>query len=248
MTDAVEGAARKPRPRKSATSTTPLIIPDGESFEAKPPQQNGSILLPDAGSGDIELGPKLKQVRLAKSWTLEQASKATGVARSTLSKIENGLMSPTFDILQKVARGLELDIVEFFDNRGSSDAFGRRTITRRGEGRVFPGRTYQHELLCTELVRKRFLPFRAEITARTLSEFSGWVRHEGEEFLLVLAGCVEVHTEFYEPATLNEGDCIYFDSRMGHAVVSTSRENATVVWICSDSDLEISVGSRTEVG
>jgi len=46
-------------------------------------------------------------------------------------------------------------------------------------------------------------------------------------------GTVQVLTEFYEPTLLNKGDSMYFDSRMGHCCLSTSPEDALVLWVCS---------------
>jgi formylmethanofuran dehydrogenase subunit D len=43
---------------------------------------------------------------------------------------------------------------------------------------------------------------------------------------------VLVYTEEYEPLALSEGDSTYFDSTMGHAVVSTSKDDALVLWVC----------------
>ncbi|MDO7554710.1 MAG: cupin domain-containing protein, partial [Oceanospirillaceae bacterium] len=80
---------------------------------------------------------------------------------------------------------------------------------------------------------KRMVPFKSRVRARTLEEFGGWVKHEGEELLLVLEGDILVYTEEYEPLALSEGDSTYFDSTMGHAVVSTSEADALVLWVCS---------------
>ncbi|HBJ28965.1 cupin domain-containing protein, partial [Cobetia sp.] len=63
-----------------------------------------------------------------------------------------------------------------------------------------------------------------------------WVRHDGEEFLMVLAGSILLYSEFYEPLPLGEGDSIYFDSDMGHALVSTSEEDAIVLSVCTRND------------
>jgi Cupin domain. len=48
----------------------------------------------------------------------------------------------------------------------------------------------------------------------------------------VLEGDVLVYTEEYAPLPLSEGDSTYFDSTMGHAVVSVSKEDALVLWVC----------------
>jgi transcriptional regulator with XRE-family HTH domain len=179
------------------------------------------------------LGQRLKRIRFDKSWTLEDVSQRTGVARSTLSKIENGQMSPTYDVLQKIVRGTGLDIVELFDSRQQNAPSGRCSVTRRGEGKPHLTHTYHHELLATDLAHKQILPFKSRVAARSLDEFPHWVRHQGEEFLYVLSGRIQLHTEFYAPAVLDAGDSAYFDSKMGHAIISLSEEDAEILWTCT---------------
>jgi len=54
----------------------------------------------------LDLGARVRDLRKARNWTLEQAAGQAGLARSTLSKIENGQMSPTYEALKKLATGL----------------------------------------------------------------------------------------------------------------------------------------------
>jgi mannose-6-phosphate isomerase-like protein (cupin superfamily) len=75
------------------------------------------------------------------------------------------------------------------------------------------------------------VPFKTIVRARNISEFKEWVRHDGEEFLLVLSGSVVFYSEFYEPVELNEGDSVYYDATMGHIVVSLSPEDAQILWV-----------------
>ena len=63
-----------------------------------------------------------------------------------------------------------------------------------------------------------------------MDEFDGWVRHDGEEFLYVLTGVVQLFTEFYEPVEMRRGDSAYYDGSMGHNVISVSDEDATILW------------------
>ena len=60
------------------------------------------------------LGDRLKVRRISLGLTLEQASQRTGVARSTLSKIEHEQMSPSFQIMKKLATGLDIDVPQLF--------------------------------------------------------------------------------------------------------------------------------------
>ncbi len=182
-----------------------------------------------------ELGPRVRALRSQKSWTLESAAKATGLARSTLSKIENGQMSPTYDALLKLAQGFAVDISELFEPHAAEASpaagSGRRSITRAGQGQTLPTPVYQHRLLCNDLSNKRMTPFHSTVTARAFADFADWDRHEGEELLYVLQGEVELFTEFYEPERLGVGDCAYLDSRMGHRVISRSDADAQLLWV-----------------
>ncbi|MGI9385463.1 MAG: helix-turn-helix domain-containing protein [Methyloligellaceae bacterium] len=183
----------------------------------------------------LKLGERVREIRKLNKWTLEEASKQTGLARSTLSKIENDQMSPTFDVVQKLASGLGIPMPQLFRPSNRRQTMGRRAVTRKGEGRAHPTPTYEHELLCNELTNKLMIPFKSWIRARDFEEFGGWVRHDGEEFLYVLDGELTFYSEFYEPVTLSRGDSIYYDSGMGHACVSVSEKDAEILWICTPS-------------
>nr|WP_208020289.1 XRE family transcriptional regulator [Pseudoteredinibacter isoporae] len=180
----------------------------------------------------LQLGKRLKEIRLANSLTLEEASNLTGLARSTLSKIENEQISPTFQAVQKLTKGLGIDIPQLFvPPADGPEANGRRDVTRKDEGRAHPTSTYEHELLASDISHKKMVPFKCTVRARSFDDFEDWVRHEGEEFLLVLSGQVAVHTEFYEPVELEEGDSMYYDAKMGHCLVSLSEDDAQVLWV-----------------
>ena len=78
-----------------------------------------------------QLGPALRQLRAA-GLTLQELSQRTGLASSTLSKIENNLISPTYDSILKLADGLEIDVAQLFDPRSIEMSLGRRSVTRDG--------------------------------------------------------------------------------------------------------------------
>ena len=181
----------------------------------------------------LQLGKRLREIRQSLSLTLEEASKKTGLARSTLSKIENEQISPTFTAVQKLANGLQIDIPQLFAKPHSTMASGRRVLTKAGAGTPHPTSTYEHELLSTDLARKKMVPFKTRVRARSFNDFGDWVRHEGEEFLLVLEGELALYTEFYEPVVMAVGDSMYYDANMGHALVSLSEKDALVLWIAA---------------
>jgi transcriptional regulator with XRE-family HTH domain len=181
----------------------------------------------------LNLGLRVRELRRSLGWTLEEAATRAGLARSTLSKIENGQMSPTYDALKKLAQGLAISVPQLFTPPSKAQVTGRMAVTKLGEGQAQATATYEHELLAPSLTKKQMLPYRATIRARDFQEFDGWVRHDGEEFLYVLTGIVRLYTEFYEPVDLRRGDSAYYDAAMGHNVISLSEEDATILWVTS---------------
>lgn len=208
------------------------ILGEGESVvdaaaNAPAPTPTNNPVAPNLS----ELGQMVREARKAKGWTLEETGRRAGIGRSTLSKIENNQTSPGFDIVHRLTQTLDLKTPNLFLQSGKSDISGRRDVTRAGQGETIQTATYAHELLCNDLTSKSMLPYVSTIKARDISEFGDWIRHRGEEFMYVLSGALELHTEHYRPLTMEAGDSVYYDSGMGHGCVSTSQEDAVVLWV-----------------
>lgn len=182
----------------------------------------------------VAIGAQLKAIRTNNKLTLEEASKRTGLARSTLSKIENEQISPTFTVMQKLAAGLDIELPQLFTKPQALQATGRRDVTPRGAGRAHVTSTYEHELLATQISNKKMMPYKSCVHARSFEDFGEWVRHQGEEFLLVLDGEVQLLTEYYEPVNLAAGDSVYYDATMGHLVISVSEQDANILWVTAE--------------
>ncbi|MGY8705241.1 XRE family transcriptional regulator [Bradyrhizobium sp. 18BD] len=186
-----------------------------------------------------QLGQCLKAARQARGLTLKQVAERTGMALSTLSKVENGLMSLTYDKLVQLTSGLKMEIAELFNPAVAAPVQGRpvtarRSISRAGQGQVITTKFYTYTYQCTDLIGKRMVPIVAEVRARSLEEFGPLLRHGGEEYFLVTSGRVAVHTEFYAPEILDEGDGIYLDSTMGHAYLNAGEaSSAKGVCLCT---------------
>jgi len=175
----------------------------------------------------------LRALRRAANLTLNELALRSGLAASTLSKIENDQMSPTYDTLLNLAEGLSIDISELVTGGRGVSVNGRKAVTRRGEGIVHKTPQYDYEMLCNDIANRQFVPLLAKVKANSLLQFDGLISHAGEEFVFVLDGQVELHTEFYSPTYLERGDCCYFDSTMGHALINPHDAPAQVLWVCS---------------
>lgn len=167
-----------------------------------------------------------------------QLAAASGLAASTLSKVENGHISLTYDNLIRLADGLGVDLGQLVASdpdaaRPQPPTTARFTVTRVGDRPQLPAGVYGYEPLVAELTSKLMDPTVVRVRARKKEDFAHLVSHPGEEFVYVLSGAVEVHTEYYAPTRLEAGDSIYFDASMGHAYVTVSDEEATILNICA---------------
>lgn len=78
------------------------------------------------------------------------------------------------------------------------------------------------------------VPLELLVRARSVDEFDHWSQHRGEEFVYVLSGAIEIHTEHYAPFRLGRGESAYFDSSMRHLYISVSPEDAHVLSVSHD--------------
>ncbi len=209
------------------------------------PKQATSAVAPTAAPQESErqipnLGDCLRAIRSRRRLSLADVSAATGLAQSTLSRIENNQLSPTYDKLVQLSRGLQIDIAELFSSGVETQPqhkLTRRTFSPPGTGKVLTVGSSIYSYVCAELSAKRMTPMIAEVRARNIEESNGLLAHPGEEFTYVLAGRVQLHTEFYEPLLLETGACVYFDSTMRHTYVAMDDAPAKILCVCSIGDL-----------
>jgi transcriptional regulator with XRE-family HTH domain len=181
-----------------------------------------------------QIGARLKEIRRALDRTLAQVGEATGVSISNLSKIENNQISPSFDIMKRICDGLGVSIEDFMHPGAKSVVSGRKTTTRRDEGDHFTSGQYDYRAHASEISRKAMVPLEIRVRARKVEEFDHWSQHRGEEFVYVLSGAIEIHTEHYAPFRLDRGESGYFDSNMRHVYISVSKEDARVLSVSHD--------------
>jgi transcriptional regulator with XRE-family HTH domain len=171
---------------------------------------------------------KIREIRKSKGLTLEALSAACGLSVSQLSKIENGKARLTFETALALSGLLKVPVTAFLSNPPLVH-IARRSISRAGSGIVHETPGLRFEVLCSDFKEKRNVFWRVVISARTIEEGDGWRSHPGEEFLHLLEGVLDLHTEHYEPVRLNVGDSILFDASMRHAYVAAGEGDAVVL-------------------
>jgi len=165
---------------------------------------------------ELNLGGKIRDLRVEKGLTLKQVSEKTGFSTALLSQIENNIVSPPISTLWKIAEALDVKLTYFFQQVPieKKDYF----IVRKGNAKP----VFRHESRFTHTYYSLGYGKEARKMDPFLVEFSGEeehtepMSHGGEEFIYVLKGKMElIYGEKH--IILNEGDSIYFDSRVAHA-------------------------------
>jgi transcriptional regulator with XRE-family HTH domain len=181
------------------------------------------------------VGNRLRAVRKEQGLTLKQLSARSRVPLSTLSKIELGQVSVSYEKFLAVAHALEVDIAALFDARASTAeaaAGSKRLVVVRSVPEASPrydADNYQYRMLATDFPGKRMTPLHGVIVARQLAQFPDYIRHAGQEFVVVLSGRVRIHFETGEVVDLARHESAYFDSGTGHVYLSTGKGQAQVL-------------------
>ncbi len=180
------------------------------------------------------IGAGIKRFRLQKKWSLKELSEHSGVPLSTLSKVENGQMSLKLEKLLRVSAALGIDVMQLVQpaepEAPAALVTGRRSLTRHGDAKITQTENTRYEYHASDFSRRLLTPVVIEVLPGRNPEP---VKHQGEEFIFVIEGRVEVLTEFYEPAVLEVGESLYIDSTMAHNVRALDGKPARVLNVSS---------------
>jgi transcriptional regulator with XRE-family HTH domain len=181
-------------------------------------------------------GVRLRTARKKLGWTLAQLSERSGVSIPTISRAERGQLALGYENFASLGHALGMDMNAMFAEPGVKPArLAGPVLTRAGEGVVYRGLSFDYEFLGTAAAGKRMSPVVGTVHARRIHGPEDYSSHSGEEFVYVLSGEVEVHFEDGQVVRLARGDALYYDSHIGHAFISVSRQLARIVG-CTTSE------------
>ncbi len=169
------------------------------------------------------IGQQLTKLRRELGTTLAEVAQRTGVSVSFLSSLERGYANASIATLQKLARLYKTSVLSFF-----SDTDHTRRLVRPRERKILrPNPGVQMELLA--FGRNAMEPHVFRIAPG--ADSGGSYSHEGEEFIYVLQGKVEVWLDEIEHYTLEPGDSLYFESPRAHRWQSLSEKETLLLWV-----------------
>lgn len=183
-------------------------------------------------AAEKSVGEKIKQIRELKKVSLEEMAERSGMDIALISKIEEEKNVPSLAPLIKIARALGVRLGTFLDD---SDSYGP-VVVRSGEyhkGVRFTSQsseTREHLnffSLAFDKAGRNMEPFIVDIEPGLQSDYM-LSSHEGEEFIYVLDGSIEINygKEIYK---LEKGDSIYLDSIVLHNVHAGNNQSARIL-------------------
>jgi len=186
----------------------------------------------------LEIGGKVKELRLKKGFTLKDLSTLTRLSKPLISQIENNRVVPPVATLLKLSQALDVGLGFFFQEKESRDLV---VITKKSERRSIArphhrktGVGYSYQSLEVKRTEKHMEPFWVTFDLNA-SEEMVFYSHEGEEFMYLFEGNLEFRTRD-QKFVLEEGDCLYLNSEIPHAFRSLSPTPAQALIVIYHKD------------
>ena len=179
-----------------------------------------------------KVGAKIKSLREGKSITLEQLAEQSGLSIDQIERIEENKCLPSLSPLIKIARALGVRLGTFMDDAEDAGP----VICRKGgavetisfsNNAIHSRKHMEYHSLSKSKADRHMEPFIIDVAATDDSDFV-LSSHEGEEFIMVMEGTMEIS---YGKNTylLEEGDSIYYDSIVPHHVHAYEGQAAKIL-------------------
>ena len=168
----------------------------------------------------VTVGKKIKKARTEKKVTLDTLANETGFATDYIKEIEAGKAIPSVGTLLQIARVLRIDSGALLRDQETSLENRAEAYTKRTDN-------YAYTTLTPGAENKHLKAFEVVIDAKQDHKGVGY-RHEGEEFIYLLSGKIEVMVGDHKNI-LNKNDSLHFNSGIKHFIRNISTRKAKLL-------------------
>jgi len=173
----------------------------------------------------VKIGSKIRGLRKERKMTIQELAERTGLTKSLISQVETSKATPSLGSLLAMAKALGSTLGHFFEEGDDENGI---LVKKDGRKAVRTNSKVTYFLLSPDLRNKRveflYVVFERGGTTERLHS------HEGEEYVLVLKGRVEIVFE-NESYMLEEGDSIFIDSQKPHLSRNGASGTSVAVWV-----------------
>lgn len=174
-------------------------------------------------NNNSSVGSKIKAIRESKNLSIEEITESSGLSKEQIISIEEGQNLPSLGPLIKIARALGVRLGTFMDDNDSLGPVVCRAADRErassisfSNGAADARKHMEYHPLAQQKAGRHMEPFVIDINPEESPEFQ-LSAHEGEEFIYVMQGEIEI-VYGKEKYSLKEGDSIFYDSIVKHHV------------------------------
>ncbi len=171
-------------------------------------------------AGLVSIGEKIQKARIEKEMSLDFLANETGFSTEYLEQVESGGAMPPVGTVLQISRALDIDSAILLKDQDPGVESRIKAFTKRTEN-------YAYKTLTSGIEKKHLKAF--EITIDPLKEHTGvGYQHEGEEFVYMLKGKVEVLVGD-NVNVLEENDSLHFNSGVKHKLTNLSDQTARLI-------------------
>ena len=185
-------------------------------------------------NNNFSVGSKIKGIRETKNLSVEEIAERSGLSIDQISSIENGQTLPSLGPLIKIARALGVRLGTFMDDNDDLGPIVCRAADREKDSSISfsndatdARKHMEYHPLAQQKVGRHMEPFVIDINPEDNPDFQ-LSAHEGEEFIYVMQGEVEI-VYGKETYNLKEGDSIFYDSIVKHHVHGAPGKSAKIL-------------------
>jgi len=177
-----------------------------------------------------KVGQRIKAALAQKQIDMTELAARTGLSDAFLTSVIEDNVYPSLGPLLKIARALGVRLGTFLDDQLSKDPLVIRRIERTSELSMLRGKDGPVDLKFYSLGKgksdRHMEPFYVELLPESAEE-KRLSSHEGEEFIVVQNGTVEI-VYGDETYTLSTGDSVYYNSIVPHHVSCSGPQPAAI--------------------
>jgi transcriptional regulator with XRE-family HTH domain len=187
-----------------------------------------SVEAPAVADSLVDLGERLRAIRLLRRRTLKDVAAAAGVSESFVSQLERGRTGASVASLQRLAAALGIEVSDLF----ATDGLPRPRVLRREARQLVVWGHLGRKALLTPKPFHSLEVVAAEFEPGGSTGDEPYTHGDSEELLLVLGGRVHVQlgTDVYD---LGVGDSVHYRSSTPHRVTNPGDEPAEVLFVIS---------------
>lgn len=173
----------------------------------------------------MEIGQKLKELRMAKGLTQEELANRAELSKGFISQLERDLTSPSIATLVDILQCLGTDLKDFFqDVTDDQVVFHEADYFEKKDSEL----KNTIEWIIPNAQKNMMEPIR--LTLEPGGSTYPDVPHEGEEFGYVLSGSITIHLG-QKTIKAKKGESFYFTPKTRHYITASKRTGAVLIWV-----------------